>query len=303
MRTLYKIMVCSLLPLWLYSQQTAFFETTIYFEDAVGNVDSVVVGMDEDANYEYNPQFGEADIEAPWDSVFEVRAAHTLPIGNDNLVLSKKIIASTEGGIHPTLNCILLAEAIELYYYAKYLPVTVRWDRSAFADSFCRVGSILSLNYLPELVEQWWVGLEPGSQYSCMAEDSSFITDPANDGTFNISMMDEVEGIGEDTIHALLLNYRFQNAIDTPCDATVVFTSEPEEAPHEGAILFPNPTRGLLYMQEGYERGYEMYSSQGQLLEQGFGQQIDLSAYPNGVYFLRMREGTHYWVEKVLKLD
>ena len=303
MTTIYKIIACCLLPLCLYSQQTAFFETTIYFEDAVGNVDSVVVGMDEEANYMYNPQFGEADIDAPWDSIFEVRAAHTGPIGNDDLVLSKKIIAYTTEGIHPTLNCILLAEAIELYYYAKHLPITVRWDQSAFSNSFCRVGSVLSLNDAPETVWQWWEGLEPGFHYSCMAVDSSFTTDIVNFGSFNFFLMDEVEGIGEDTIHALLLNYRFQNAIDTPCDATVVSASEPEEASHEGAILFPNPTRGLLYMQEGYERGYEMYSSQGQLLKQGFGQQIDLSAYPNGVYFLRMREGTHYWVEKVLKLD
>ena len=161
MYIIYKIIVCCLLPFCLYSQQTAFFETTIYFEDAVGNVDSLVVGMDEDANFEYNPQFGEADIDAPWDSIFEVRAAHTLPIGNDDLVMSKKIVASTEGGIHPTLNCILLAESIGgLYYYAKHLPITVRWDRGAFANSFCRVGSVLSLNNAPETVETWWINLE-----------------------------------------------------------------------------------------------------------------------------------------------
>ena len=73
MSTIYKIIACCILPFCLYGQQAAFFETTIYFEDAVGNIDSVVVGMDEEANFEYNPQFGEADIEAPWDSVFEVR--------------------------------------------------------------------------------------------------------------------------------------------------------------------------------------------------------------------------------------
>ena len=303
MRTIYKTIAYCLLPFCLYSQQTAFFETTIYFEDAVGNVDSLVVGMDENANYEYNPQFGEVDIDAPWDSVFEVRAAHTGPIGNDDLVLSKKIIAHTEGGVHPTLNCILLAESIELYYYAKHLPITVSWDWGAFANSFCRVGSTITPHNIPLFETIWWEGLEPGFHYSCTAVDSSFTTDIVNFGSFNFFLMDEVEGIGEDTISALLLNYRFQNAIDTPCDATVVSTSEPEEEVHEGAILYPNPTRGLLYMQEGYERGYELYSSQGQLLEQGVGRQIDLSAYPNGVYFLRMREGPHYWVEKVLKLD
>jgi len=235
--------------------------------------------------------------------VLEVRAAHTGPIGNDNLVLSKKIIAHTEGGIHPTLNCIVLAESIKLYYHAKYLPVTVRWDRGAFSNSFCRVGSILALNEAPELVVEWWVGLEPGFHYSCMAEDSSFTTDIVNFGSFGFFIMDEVEGAGEDTIPALLLRYRFQNAFNSPCEATVVSTSEPEEEAYEGTILYPNPTSSLLYMGGGYERGYELYSSQGRLLEQGTTQQIDLSAYPNGVYFLRIREGEHYSVKKVLKLD
>ncbi|MCU0348792.1 MAG: hypothetical protein MUC59_17765, partial [Saprospiraceae bacterium] len=54
-----------LIPFLALSQQTAFFETTLYFEDALGNTDSVVVGNDPDAETgQMNTQFGEVDISA-----------------------------------------------------------------------------------------------------------------------------------------------------------------------------------------------------------------------------------------------
>ncbi|GAB4497385.1 MAG: hypothetical protein OHK0019_30910 [Saprospiraceae bacterium] len=54
------------------------FEMLIYFEDAIGNKDTVIVGYDPDANtYDVNPQFGEVWLDTPFDSVFEVRVSHS----------------------------------------------------------------------------------------------------------------------------------------------------------------------------------------------------------------------------------
>lgn len=60
----------------IQAQKVAMFETTLYFEDAVGNMDSIRVGHDTAANSTFNTDFGEEFINAPFDSVFEVRAAH-----------------------------------------------------------------------------------------------------------------------------------------------------------------------------------------------------------------------------------
>jgi hypothetical protein len=67
-------------------------QTTFYFEDAVGNRDTIVVGADRASNEEYNPQFGELDLPGSFDSVFEVRATHKIGFnwGQPPYILSKK---------------------------------------------------------------------------------------------------------------------------------------------------------------------------------------------------------------------
>ncbi len=60
----------------LSNAQTPEFETTFYFEDAVGNKESVVVGYDpkvSDYSNGFVPKFGEQEITEPFDTVFEVR--------------------------------------------------------------------------------------------------------------------------------------------------------------------------------------------------------------------------------------
>ena len=51
------------------------FSITFLFTDNVGNSDSIRVGFDSTANGEFNPQFGEIDLQAPFESTFEVRAS------------------------------------------------------------------------------------------------------------------------------------------------------------------------------------------------------------------------------------
>lgn len=71
------IPILFLVQVWLNGQPTAMFEATIWFEDAAGNRDSIVVGYDTLATEDIDPAFGEAEITSPFDSVFEVRAGST----------------------------------------------------------------------------------------------------------------------------------------------------------------------------------------------------------------------------------
>jgi hypothetical protein len=65
------------LPAICYSQEEFSFE--LYFEDAIGNKDTLLLGYDPLATDSIDVAFGEVNIiNQPWSSVFEVRA------GDDN---------------------------------------------------------------------------------------------------------------------------------------------------------------------------------------------------------------------------
>jgi len=50
--------------------------------------------------------------------------------------------------------------------------------------------------------------------------------------------------------------------------------------------VYPNPTTGKVYIET--ESKIKVYNQQGQLLQETFGNQVDLSTYPQGVYLLQV---------------
>ena len=49
------------------------FSQTLWFEDAIGNIDSVIIGHDPLATVDIDAQFGEVEITEPFNAIFEVR--------------------------------------------------------------------------------------------------------------------------------------------------------------------------------------------------------------------------------------
>lgn len=110
----------------LHGQKTAGWEIKFYFEDVVGNRDTIIVGYDRDANYTYNPDFGEVDIkDVPWDSVFEERAGHPESSIEPDAILSKKIIGHGEEKSPYYDNCFSGSFVIRIFAKVKYLPLTI----------------------------------------------------------------------------------------------------------------------------------------------------------------------------------
>ena len=68
---------------------------------------------------------------------------------------------------------------------------------------------------------------------------------------------------------------------------------EPIEAP--AFKIYPNPTIGKVYIE--MEGEIKVYDAQGTFLQETFGNQVDLSAYPQGVYFLQVNGGR--WIKMV----
>ena len=76
-------------PLLLFSQATPMFEMPIYFADAQGNLDTLVIGYDVNGSIDsLSPILDGPQIQNPFDSIFEIRAAHFW----DDDGMSKRVI-------------------------------------------------------------------------------------------------------------------------------------------------------------------------------------------------------------------
>src|SRR5690606_28427272 len=132
MKRIYYI-IMMIIPMSIYGQKTAQWETKFYFEDAIGNRDSLTIGYDTTANVVYNPEFGEENIrDVPWDSVFEVRAGRYESDRNLNLPLSKTLVAKLF--IYNSISCYLPESPIRMFVKIKHLPVTITWDSTHYQD-------------------------------------------------------------------------------------------------------------------------------------------------------------------------
>lgn len=305
--TLLILLLLRLLP--VQAQPTAQFETTFYFEDAIGNRDSVIVGYDTLATHDIDPEFGEMEILAPFDSVFEVRAGHFDWPWREKL--SKKIIdrGSIAVGPNPPEDC-YSGGRIFIFVWATHQPVKVWWDRPTFLNSRCYRASALLNHWVDELAGP----IAPENippEYACLAAEDSIFFDmseeylTADSSMARISLEKEVQGLGEQTIFGL----RFFPA-STPFDYSPCYwvTATREAAEPQGLLIYPNPTSGEVNIQlpEGVEvLLIELYGANGALLRQQRNvqqAQFNLSGLPSGIYQLLVMgsDGKRYW-ERVVK--
>lgn len=147
----------------LPAQQQPQFVMPIWFEDSLGNRDTVWVGGDPSASSQnINPQFGEIAITTPFDSVFEVRAVH----GDDTGWETSKIII--EYNDSPG-QCYLPAHT-RLMMHAKYPPVKISWDTTMLATNYpCNINTVLTPDMLVFLLQNWY---EARIIYCMMTRDS-----------------------------------------------------------------------------------------------------------------------------------
>ena len=74
--------------------------------------------------------------------------------------------------------------------------------------------------------------------------------------------------------------------------------------PYKPLILYPNPTRGSLYLKLQDRAQVQVFSSNGQMLQAVVlnpGQVLDLSNFPAGMYQVLAKEGTEFFGSKVFK--
>ncbi len=167
------------LPFFSCAQKLAMFQSVLYFNDLKGNVDSLWIGYDTAANGQFNPEYGELDLEHSFDSVFEVRASHRnkAPIAEAGAILSKKVIGHAELElVEPPSRSCYSGQTIVIYIKAKYPPVRISWDRFQFIDSLgCNPGCFVTPDYLYDISDpvSLWLHFE-NKRFACLPKEEYF---------------------------------------------------------------------------------------------------------------------------------
>ncbi len=301
------------IPYMNSAQVSPQFQTAIVVTDAIGNIDSVIVGHDTLATYDIDIQFGEFEILTPFDSVLEVRAS---TMSWPEREKTSKIIIEKAGLIYPVPNnhgCYSSAP-IFIYIWAKYQPVTISWDSARFLTNICHNGSLLSNHWADEVTDPYDWDAYPQNKNYCMAAQNSFIIDISEDAvlaegiTMPVQISKEVQGLGQQNIYGV----RFYHApaftgYTPPC---YYLTNKTDDLNKSRKIdVFPNPTPDKIFFQ--LPQGVYIDSI---LLMDISGRQVfyntnnnvtslDLTGYSPGVYFLQIKgsDGNNY-TGKLIKI-
>ena len=213
-----------------YSQTTSMFEMPMYFEDTVGNKDTLIIGYDTTASGQnLNPQFGEVLIGTPFDSVFEVRAIHW---DDSDLETSKKIIEQYEQSFGIPCG---VSGGTKIMINAKYSPVTIRYDSTLFGANSCRGNTILSPDWGIYTLQYWW----DAHLFYCL-RNTSEITDSLLDNFGGARFLEEleVEGQGIQEVPGFFLVFREWG----PCTDSIIGTEVQMEV--SSGKISPNPASG-----------------------------------------------------------
>lgn len=285
-------MICS-------AQETAMWEMTIYVEDAAGNRDSVVIGVDTSASAtEVNTQFGEEDIShVPWDSVFEVRAANLVDVQfTDELETpffqSKKAIGRIPS-VHVFDDCIRTSQIPPLVVKAVHLPIKISWDSTKY-DNRCMVRSYISTHRFPSIYD-WWTDFQYLiDETRCMKDTNTFTTSlpylPGFEPGFGLmAKIVDIEGGGRDTVKGVQIYSAGNGFIFTPCEHVgITAVDEVEGESPSQLIVYPNPARDVLHIEGSDLRlaAYSIYDMQGRMQYFGTERQVDVQSLLPGVYLL-----------------
>ncbi len=288
-----------------YGQLSPYFETTLYFEDAIGNRDSVIFGYDINASSGLDPEFGEVEITEPFDSVFEVRMRPRDDTSND--YFTKRLISGTEIVVNDP-SC-YSGSLGEIYIHALHQPVKVWWDREQFQSSECFAGAFIIDHILHELAGPIALDDFPPLYY-CMGDvDTGYfeLTEESLDPEYpRICLEKEVEGFGFKKIYGLRLAVGPTWAY-TPCYWVVNTTEAPR--PHYFSS-YPNPVTDQVEFSLDPNANIEyltIYDSEGQqvmTLPYAARQKVDIGHLPPGCYYISgtdVGNGNRY-LSKIVKL-
>ncbi len=250
--------------------QAQQFTFDVYFEDAIGNRDTITLGYDATASDTINPQYGEVNIvNQAWDSVFEVRLSefdyiYTGSTYNPSFQSKKKIMKFI-----PQIPCVYSSAPVFIAVKNKYRPFHFTWDSTLFQDTV-RMSSGFQFYHYVCLGPVW-----------ASSTDSLMYEDP-----FNYCEQCHIQQNG-DTIWLIGFTFSYFNTIgfQDPNSKDLVIK------------VYPNPVKDVVtFDMENINQESELiiYNSLGQLVRE---EQIDnskqdykinISDYKSGIYYYQI---------------
>ncbi len=280
--------IAFLIPVFLLNaQQTPRFETTLYFEDAEGNQDSLEIGFDLNATEEPDEEFGDIVLNTPFDSIFDVRAKSPNSLSG---TLYKRMIEKSTGGFATPENCIKGGGGM-IFIHAIHQPVKVSWNKTQFLDSICYRGAFI-INHIEHELAGPMSPNDIPPLYYCMAdvEEGYFELTPEvlNHEHARLIIEHEVEGQGVQEIYGLdMIALHYQGY--TPC----YWVTEVADISYESEIfIYPNPCSDYIVFKELEAKNFDevwLYDTNGRHLQTfpfEVNEPVNISALPAGMYHL-----------------
>ena len=212
------------------TQSSPEFSFTLYAQDAIGNIDSVVIGYDYDEICgTLNSSFGEVAITTPFDSIFEMRLKGDIALST--MPYTKKTIScyegdSISGGVAADVGVII---------QVKYRHIRLSWNRNAFLggrNPYCYQDPLLFDTSLFWFLPDWSV-LNPIRMNDTNEVVMTFDTSQHTPNYFATQQV-TIEGNRLDTAVVLYVHIR---------SFPRVSTQESEAAGGNNSLsLYPNPS-------------------------------------------------------------
>lgn len=307
--------LCIAFPYYLIAQKTPQFLTMFYFEDAIGNRDSIEIGYDLTASHRGNPDFGEISDLSPFKGIFDVRAVNyfayfntTPPIDPLNLIV-KRIVGGAEKVVNA--NCIG-GDFLIFFIHAIHQPITISAKSvKDFEKIDCpgrNTWNFFSPDHEYHFIEPWGWASTPGVRYGCL-KDSTYTlylgTGLGSESERPYTLIYEIEGIGIDTIYGVefVMDHTFYQ-----CDSNYVDAKQFEQDGEE--MIFPNPTHNYIEIQNlGTESPIKcsVYNQCGIIVRNYNWNdsdkiQLHLEGFSSGVYFIQIHYRNGSVTKKFLKI-
>ncbi len=281
------------------------FQMPIYFEDAKGNKDSIVVGFDESADYtKIDSLFGEDELLTPFDSVFDVRIIKFWS-GSEKPITGKKRVRLVEDNSFPLFRLYILINA-------KYNPIKVTHKIDLLKSKTILAQAILSKVTLGLASTPWWEYSNAGYDWVCLAGQQELYIDVSKkkdgEALTNVRLY-EVQG--QSTAQKIPYLTFSQFASGPGCSK--ILDSEELSQNEIKVAVFPNPVQNTfrLSLSENIDNKnlkLSIIDSFGKILIEQFNYNsmvdIDVQSIPAGFYFLQLsNEKKIVAMSKFVKID
>ncbi len=271
------ILALCLIQISAFSQQ---FSVDLFFEDAIGNRDTVTIGYDSTATSSIDTSLGEVNIiNVPWDTTFDVRITDNFfqssYWGNDSVTYHSKrqilpIPCDTIG--RPV-------EDLEFNILCKNWPITIRWDSLPFLQDPCLERSILT-----DFHPGGWFDVLDGTFIACYETTGKVETNGKNRSGY------ELNGDSIKYIFSALGDAERVSIFGGPCWTGI---AELNQELNNSIVLVPNPVSTHLNIQiedpSIQVENISVLDLNGRvLINSEVLNQIDISELCSGLYLVRI---------------